>query len=122
MNRSKQYINLAIQEAEKSTHKHKMGAIIFKGKIIVSKGYNHSSKSVKSITKEFCNRPGVIHAEVAAILSAKKDLKGYNILVVRINNNGALRLAKPCRYCVGYLKFVGIRHIYYSTNYEIKKL
>lgn len=122
MNRAQQFINMAINEAKKSTCKQKIGAIIFKRKSIISKGYNYSSRSVKSVTKKFLRWSTSVHAEVACILNAKRDLKGYNILVIRVNKQGKLRMAKPCDHCLAYLNHVGIRHIYFSTEKGIKRL
>lgn len=122
MNREKQFILMAIQEAKKSDHKQKIGAIIFKGKRVISVGHNYSSRSVRSVTKRFCRWETSVHAEVSCILNAKRDLKGYNILVIRINNQGKLMLAKPCKYCLAYLNHVQIKYCYYSDNGKIKKM
>ena len=117
MKRGLKFLRLAISEAEKSDHKQRVGAIIFKAKTVFSKGHNYSSKSVRSITKKFCRWPNSIHAEVDCILKAKRDLSGMNILIVRINKKGELRYAKPCRQCLAYLFHVSIRNVYYSTSY-----
>jgi len=39
-----------------------------------------------------------------------------NILIIRINKKGDLRLAKPCNHCRMYLNYIGIKNIYYSNN------
>ena len=110
-----------MDEATKSEHKQQMSAVIFKGKTVYSKGHNHSSRSVRSINKNFCRWPTSIHAEVDAIIKAKRDLKGMSILIIRVKNN-MLKLAKPCRHCLSYLTYVGIKNIYYSNNGNIYKL
>lgn len=110
------FLNLAIKEAQKSTYKQRMGAIIFKGNSIISKGYNDPFRSVRSVSKRFLRWENTIHAEVMALLNARCPLKGTSIIVVRINNFNELRLAKPCSYCQNYLSFVGIKNCYYSTN------
>ena len=107
---------MAISEAEKSQHKQRVGAVIFKGKRVISKGYNHSERCVRSITKEFCRWPWSIHAEVDSILKARCDLRGTSMLVVRINQKGELRLAMPCQHCLNYISYVSIRHLYFSTS------
>lgn len=110
------YIKTAISEAEKSSHRQRLGAVIFKGKVEISKGYNHSERSVRSFNRKFIRWPFSIHAELAAICSARTDLKGCSILVVRLNRKGELRYAKPCAHCLAYINFVLLRHVYFSTS------
>ena len=112
-------IKQASEIAQKSEHKQRVGAVIYKNRYIISKGYNTAMRSVRSISKQFLKMDFSIHAEVAAIIKARRTLKGYDILVVRINNGGELRNARPCEYCLGYLDYVGINNIYYSTNLGI---
>jgi len=107
---------MAIDEANLSDFKIKLGTIIYKNTTIISKGHNYKEKSVRSITKNFIEWPFSIHAEVSAIINAKQDLKGCSIIVVRINNRNQLLLAKPCKYCRAYLEYVGIKKIWYSIN------
>lgn len=110
-------IKLAVEEAEKSKfYSYRVGCIIFERNTIISKGHNYQQRGVKSFTRKFMNYPFSIHAELCAILNAKTDLKRKSLLVVRLNNTGKLKLARPCNYCYGYIKYVGIKDIYYSTN------
>lgn len=110
------FLKQAIDEAQKSEHKQKVGAIIFDKSKIISKGFNHPQRSVKHLKKKFQRWPGTVHAEVGAILKAKSNLKNLSMLVVRINNKNQLRLARPCRWCQMYLEYVGIKKVYYSIN------
>ena len=110
------FLKQAVDEANKSTFRQKVGAIIFNKNRIISRGYNDPERSVKHINKKFQRWPGTVHAEVAAILKAKTDLKGFSILVVRVNSKNQLRLAKPCEWCSMYLDYVGIKKIYYSIS------
>lgn len=58
-----------------------------------------------------------LHAEVRAILQAlrnRKNLKGCSIYVVRINNQGELKLSKPCKSCANLIKSVGLTRVYWS--------
>ncbi len=109
-------IKLARNEAGKSSHKAKVGAVIF-GRTIISTGHNQI-RSVRSITKKFIKWPNSIHAEINAIIKSKVSLKGKSILVIRINKKGNLRLAKPCQHCQMYIDHVGITNVFYSTNDE----
>ena len=111
------FVKIAIEEAAKSTHpQSRVGAVIYDKKKVLSRGHNYAHKSVRSVTRAFLKYPHSIHAEVAAILSARRDLKGADILVVRLDAHGNLRMAMPCHPCQNYLQFVGIRHVTYSSN------
>lgn len=109
-------LKLAIQEAEKSNYKQKLGAVIFDKKIIISSGHNTHSSKRKKLHPQFQKWNGSIHAEVDAIIRARKELKGCSLLVVRLNNKSEIRLAKPCKECMKYILYVGIKKIYYSSN------
>ena len=107
-------IDKAVDAAEHSQHSSKHGAVIFKGKKIYSIGYNQPSRSVKSLHHKANKWQTSIHAEVAAILNAKRDISNLNILVVRINNKSQFLLSKPCSHCLDYLDYCGIKNVYYS--------
>ena len=109
-------INLAVKEAKKSQHKQKMGCVIFRKKNIISIGYNAPLKSAKNLHPQYTRWPNSIHAEVDAILKAKANLVGSEMIVIRINNQDQFRMAKPCIYCMKYITHVGIRKIHYSLN------
>ena len=110
------FVQQAIQKARLSDHKQKVGCVIFNKKQIMSLGYNQSQRSVKKLHPKFQRWLGSVHAEVDAIIKAKKELKGSTILVVRVNNQGEFRLAKPCPHCMKYIYVVGIRKIIYSIE------
>lgn len=109
------FLKEAIKEAEKSKLHFKIGVIIFKGNVILSRGYNKISHNRK-LHPKFMKWLGSIHAEQDAILNANTSLKGASILVIRINNIYNLKNSKPCRYCMKYLQYVGIKKIYYSDK------
>ena len=115
-------IEFAKEEAQKSEYEIKLGCIIFDKNKIVSKGHNYRQKSIKSLTKKFLKWENSIHAEVDAIIKARVDLKGLSMLIVRINNQGELRFAKPCNHCRGYIDHVGIKKIYYSIKDGVEEL
>ncbi len=110
------FLKYAVEEAQKSEHRQKIGAIISDKSKIISRGYNHQQRSVKHLKKKFQRWIGTVHAEVDAIIKAKTDLKNLSMLVIRVNNKNQLRLAKPCRWCMMYLEYVGIKKVYYSIN------
>jgi len=105
-----------VEISKKNTDKMKVGAVIFKGKNIFSCGYNVKLQSRKSINREFLEYPNSVHAEINAIINARRDIKGMNIFVVRLRNNGRYGLAKPCKFCRSYLIYTGIKYIYYTNN------
>jgi len=116
MNISNTLIKLAVEEAHKSNHKQKVGCVIFDKKRILSKGYNTCQKSVRKLHPRFQKFPFSVHAEVDAIIKAKKDLKGSSVLVVRINKKDEFRLSKPCNNCMNYIEYVGIKNIFYTID------
>lgn len=109
-------LNRAIEEANQSNYHYKMGAVVFSGKRIISSGRNHAHRWSGRVNPIYKKWPTSIHAEVAAILNARVDLKGSSILIVRINEKNDLRLAKPCSHCLSYLNYCGINKIIYSVK------
>ncbi len=109
-------IGRAVEAAHGSEYFQKLGAVIFNKKTIISCGHNYKERSAKRLHRKYQNYDYSIHAEVDAILHAKRDLRGTSLLVVRVNNNGEFRLAKPCKYCMMYISHVGIKNIYYSIS------
>ena len=110
-------INLAVSEAKKSPHNnYKLGCVIFNKKRILSVAHNKPFSWSSKVHPRFKNWPTSIHAEVAAIISARTELKDSKLLIVRINKANQLRLAKPCKHCLQYINYVGIRIVYYSIS------
>ncbi|MFA5135331.1 MAG: hypothetical protein WC505_06135 [Patescibacteria group bacterium] len=111
-------LKLAIEEAEKSTHsKARVGAVIYRKKAILSAEHNKAIAWSNRLAPQFHKSTSLgIHAEAAAILRARTDLRGAEILVVRIGRTGVLRLAKPCAWCWLYLQYVGIKSVTYSND------
>ena len=63
------------EESKKSNHRQKVGCVIFDKKRIISKGHNYSQKSVKKFHPKFQKFQYSIHAEVDAIIKAKRDFQ-----------------------------------------------
>lgn len=105
----------AIEEAKLAHHKHLMGSVIFDKRYIISSGHNYPSKSLKHFHPKFARWKGSVHAEVDAIIRARRDIKGCSLLIIRLLNTG-LGMAKPCDQCFAYLSHVGIKNVYYSNN------
>lgn len=114
----KSILDLAINMAMRSEYKQRIGVVIFKSKRIVSVGFNQVGVRCRKLHPKYQNYPNNIHAEIDSIINARCDLSGCSIVVVRINNNGELRLAKPCSLCQEYIERVSIKRIWYSTGIE----
>ena len=107
-----------MEEANKSEYIFHMGAVIFKGKRIISSGHNYirSCSTIRPIYKKWSNS---VHSELACILNAGdwRKLKGCDMLVMKISKKyGLLSNAKPCKYCLNTCLLVGIRRIYYTNE------
>jgi deoxycytidylate deaminase len=109
-------IRICLEEARKSDNRHRLGAVIYRKNTILSANHNYSLRATKSLHPRFRTWPGSIHAEVATILSARCDLVGASMFLLRINRKEEFLLSKPCAQCMAYIKFTGIRKVTYSTN------
>ena len=100
--------------------------VVYKNKV-VSVGWNTTKGS--PIQREYNKYrfgkddkdKGCLHAEMLALLHARPYLKGLDmskvsIYVYRENKSGELRMSKPCPACDSYIRELGIRNIYYTTN------
>lgn len=107
---------------EKSDHPfYQMGAVIFKGSRILSYGHNGFRSS--TIPLKYKKFEHTVHAEQSALNGVNwKTLKNASILVMRMNISGNISMAYPCDYCKDSIRYVGIKHLYYSNrNGEIIK-
>lgn len=60
--------------------------------------------------------PG-LHAEVHACLGVDLDLlQGATVYVARLRKDGRFGLAAPCEICTRFLRGVGIRSVFFTTN------
>jgi deoxycytidylate deaminase len=118
MSSYERWIPIAVKEAQRSTYHQKVGSVIFNKSSYISSGFNNPERAIKHHLPKFRKFYNSVHAEVHAIINARKDLKGSSILVVRINKKNQFLLAKPCIYCQSYIEFVGIKKCFYSIpNY-----
>ena len=109
-------MELAKEEAEKSNHKRKVGAVIVRGDRVLSKAHNLLKTHPKFGSGWFSR----LHAEGHAIYKAVKkgiDLRGATIYVYRMNSFGDA-LAKPCSCCMGLIHKHGIKNVVYSEYCE----
>lgn len=106
-------LNQAIKEASMSKAKVKVGAVIFKGKKIISSGHNDIRHH--RIHPKYQDYPNALHAEQDALIGIDwNNVRGCSIIVIRVNPTGKLAESRPCDKCYELLKYVGIKKIFYS--------
>jgi len=110
--------DLAIQTAKTSPSRVKVGALLLNKNKVVASATNLERKS-HPIQARFAERVGLhqkiyLHAEIAALVKCKEEYD--TIVVARVNNQGKIRLAKPCPCCSLAIEESNIKRIYYTTN------
>lgn len=124
--RELRYFDVAKAVSETANHNSFMiGAAIVVGKSIISVGANDKDRS-HPLQKKYnafrfnddkCKHS--IHAEIDAITKAKNQIDDFSdakLFVYRLQKNGNLGIARPCKGCMEAIKDFGIKEIYYSTN------
>lgn len=110
-------LKLALEEANMSLYRFRVGAVVFKGSRILASGHNGiRSSRIHPFHKMYNN---ALHAEQDAILNIKdwSTIKGSSILVVKISKTRELlSMARPCDMCQQLLRHVGIKTMYYSNT------
>jgi hypothetical protein len=101
---------------------HHFSFIIQKDKIL-EMGFNRNGPPLDGFgyNKDF----GKIHSENDVYRKAKGIIdpqKPFDIINIRLNKRGELRLSKPCNCCMNFLEIVGCRNIYFSTNNGFAKM
>lgn len=112
----------AIENAEKSKmYPYRIGCVIFRGKKILSCGYNQI-RNFSKIPNKYKIYIEALHAEQNAIMKIKNKniLNGASILVIRLSRGGKLVMSKPCDNCMKAIIHFGFKDMFYSnTNGEI---
>ena len=108
----------AIESAERSKmYPYRLGCVVFRGKRILSCGFNQirTSNAIPDRFKKFIE---ALHAEQHAIMRVpnKELLNGASLLVIRINRNGKLTNARPCKNCMKTINYFKISTVYYSNE------
>ena len=60
-----------------------------------------------------------IHSEYIAWVKSKGFLDrrdSFELVNIRLSKRGTLKISRPCDCCMGYLKQMGCRKIYYTTE------
>ena len=118
---SNYFMNIAREVATRSTCDRKsVGAVIVRGKTILSTGYNGSIKGANhcdDVGHEMENNHCVrtIHAEANAIVQAAKH-------GIRIEDSEIYITASPCYNCFKMIANSGINKIYFAEFYRDEKV
>lgn len=111
-------IELAIDEARKSPHRFRVGAVIYLRDYRLGWGHNEHLKTHTKSPHPFKS----IHAEFAAVLRSASRCgdsslgeRGVSIYVHRLKLDDTSGIAKPCEWCQKMLDQAGIQNIYWST-------
>ena len=111
------FMNIAHEVATRSTCNRKaVGAVIVRGKTILSTGYNGSIKGADhcddaghEMENDHCVR--TIHAEANAIVQAARN-------GIRVENGAIYVTASPCYDCFKMIANAGLSTIYYAEFYR----
>jgi dCMP deaminase len=111
----KRYLRMAKIWSENSyCQRRKVGALIVKGKMIISDGYNGTPSGFENVCEDddFITKPYVLHAEANAI---SKIARSHN------NSDGATLYvtASPCIECAKLIIQAGIKRVVYSEHYRL---
>lgn len=98
----------------------RFGAVIFKRKKIIACGWCQAKSHPKQAhymryAKSFKQRCNWLHAEIHALVAAKQDVSGCDIVIGRISEN-KVKNSYPCRACFQALLVAGIENIWYYKN------
>ena len=104
-------IRKVVKVASESVHRCRHGAIIVKGKKLVSQGINRSRTHPKSI-----HPYSAIHAEFDAICKARSKIKGAKMYVTRLLADGTKGMSKPCPHCQKLIEESGISEVIYTDS------
>jgi deoxycytidylate deaminase len=104
-----------IKIASFSAISYKHAAALIYNNTIYSSGINKFIKTIK--TKDNKTHYKTMHAEINVFENfPKKNVKGMDILVIRINKSNILKNSRPCNQCIDELLKIGIRKVYYSDD------
>lgn len=108
-------VKIALKEADKSEHNHKLGAVIFKHGKPIAKGYNKTNRGTST---NYGHWSGSLHAELSAIIHARTSLKGATLVVARRGGG----LSRPCNHCLTAIQEAGIKKVFYTNGLGIESM
>jgi len=110
----KRYLRMALIWAENSyCARRKVGALIVKGRMIISDGYNGTPAGFENICEDENNitKPYVLHAEANAITKVAKSNNSSE-------NSTLYVTTSPCMECAKLIIQSGIRRVVYCNQYH----
>lgn len=108
-------IDILKKKAQNSDLQYKHSACLIKGNKICAIGIN---KYLKHIIIDNIKSKTTIHAEIDAILNSNsKNMKGMDIIIIRVGQSNNLQNSRPCNSCIEKMRKKGIRKAYYSNEY-----
>ncbi len=111
----KRYLRMAGIWAENSYCKRrKVGALIVKGKMIISDGYNGTPAGFENVCEDENNKtkPYVLHAEANAITKVAKSNNSSKNATLYVTTS-------PCIECAKLIIQSGIKRVVFSEKYRI---
>lgn len=111
----KRYLRMARIWAENSyCHRRKVGAIMVKGQMIISDGYNGTPAGFENVCEdnEGFTKPYVLHAEANAITKVARSNNSSEGSTLYIT-------ASPCLECSKLIIQAGIRRVVFNELYRI---
>ena len=110
------HLKLAVEIAETSPSRKKVGAVLYNSKKrVIATAVNNDYKSHPR-QAWWAHRVGLeekiyLHAEMACLIRAREDAD--TIVVVRLGGHDgkSLRQARPCPICEPALRYAGIKHV-----------
>lgn len=111
----RRYLEMALIWAENSyCIRRKVGALIVKGKMIISDGYNGTPSGFENVCEDENNvtKPYVLHAEANAITKVAKSNNSSE-------NSTLYVTTSPCMECAKLIIQSGIRRVVYCNKYRI---
>jgi len=112
----RRYLRMAMIWAENSYCKRrKVGALIVKGKMIISDGYNGTPSGFENVCEDKDNntKPYVLHAEANAITKVAKSNNSSEGSTLYVTSS-------PCLECAKLIIQAGIKRVVFTENYRIE--
>ena len=111
----KRYLEMALIWAKNSYCKRRqVGALIVKGKMIISDGYNGTPAGFENVCEDEDNvtKPYVLHAEANAITKVAKSNNSSE-------NSSLYVTSSPCMECAKLIIQSGIKRVVYCDKYRL---
>lgn len=99
-------------------HNFKHFSFLFRRNNLAAIGFNKPNKT-HPLSNKFGYRFNCIHSELDVLLNFEKplkELKNYELLNIRLDRNGDVKLSKPCKFCQQLLKYYKTRRVLYSIS------